>query len=457
MATNFANQTIIAQCTPKGSGALALLRLSGGQALPIATQIGKLASGTQLTEVNSHTIHFGYVIDQYSKTIDQVMFIVMKAPKTFTGEDIVEITCHNNPFIIEEIITQAIRYGARLAQQGEFAKRAFLHGKIDLVQAEAIQELIQASTQQALKKSLAQLEGSFSYWMQGIEKQLMHCLALSEASFEFLDDEIEFGQQITEIIKQVLIQVETIKKTFSQQQQIKEGIRIALIGSVNAGKSSLFNLLVGKNRAIVTDIAGTTRDTLEAGMHTKEAYITYVDTAGIRQTDDIIEQEGIRRSFEEAAKADIILLIFDGSRELTAQEQAAYKDIFNQYAKKIICVCAKWDMVITKLPVEFIQSIAISTQTKEGLNLLEQAIQDRIANLLSHHDSPFLLNQRHYSLLLSLETYLLTIQQRLNMVVDYELLSINIKEALETITELTGKSVTEQVMDAIFKEFCVGK
>ena len=248
------DETIIAQCTPKGSGAIALLRISGIAAFELATKISKLPSGALLCALPSHTIHFGYVVDAAGNHIDQVMFLLMRGPKTFTGQDTVEITAHNNPFIVQDIIAQAIAHGARMAQEGEFTKRAVLNNKIDLIQAEAINELIHANTHMALKKSLAQLEGSFSHWITAIEKELIKALAYSESSFEFIDEEMSFGNDIKKMLGHTLATIASIKKTFDQQQHIRQGVRIAIIGSVNAGKSSLFNTLLNKERAIVTSI-----------------------------------------------------------------------------------------------------------------------------------------------------------------------------------------------------------
>src|SRR4030095_14785912 len=234
---------IIAQCTPHGSGAIALLRLSGDNAVTIADAISSLPDGKKLSTQLTHTIHYGWVIDAHGNHIDQVLFLLMRAPHTFTGNDTVEITCHNNPFIIQNILSAAIAAGARLAQEGEFSRCAVENNKIDIIQAEAINDLIHANTQLALKQSLSQLRGSFTQYISAIEKQLIKALALSEASFEFIDEEhMEFNLQIKEIIDEILTTSTTLKTSFNQQQQIRQGIRIAIIGSVNAGKSSLFNM-----------------------------------------------------------------------------------------------------------------------------------------------------------------------------------------------------------------------
>lgn len=485
-------QTIIAQCTPRGSGAIALLRISGVNAIAITDSMAQLASGKTLTNVSSHTIHYGTILDAQHKKVDSVLFMLMHGPRTFTGQDTVEITCHNNQFIIEEIIELAIAKGARLAQEGEFTKRAVINGKIDLVQAEAINELIHAQTQMALKQSLAQLSGSFSSWLAGIETELLKALAFCQASFEFLDEEIELGGPITTIIGQVKYSISEIKKTFNQQQQIRQGVRVAIIGSVNAGKSSLFNALLNQQRAIVNAQAGTTRDSIEAGLYKNGNFWTLVDTAGLRQTHDAIEQEGIRRSFEEAHKADIILLGHDSTRDLSIEEKEVYSQLQEKYASKIISVYTKWDDtqsfdtdalkrsstqdVFTENKINNIQQnvsahilsahevgvskdfILVSSKTKNNIDTLEQMIQQKITSLFANIASPFLLNQRQHNLLLALETNLVDIENILNSKnIAYELLAIHLNDAIAHLAELSGKEISETSMDMIFREFCVGK
>ena len=450
-------QTIIAQCTPKGSGAIALLRLSGPDAIEIASSISKLASGKTLRELPTHTIHFGYVISPKGEHIDQVLFLLMHGPRTYTGEHTVEITCHNNPFIISDIINVAIAYGARIAEQGEFTRRAVMHNKIDLVQAEAVRELIHAHTSTALKQSLAQLEGSLSSWISELEQLLLSSLALTEASFEFLDEEMSFDVQLAEIFKKISTRIERIASSFEQQQHLRNGIRIVLLGSVNVGKSSLFNALVGKERAIVTDIPGTTRDTVEAGLYKNGNYWTLIDTAGIRQTNDIIEQQGIKRSFDEAGLADIVILVEDCSRMMTQAELEFYSDCIKKYQDKIIVVRNKVDKELKNNKELKYSYIDCSCKTKHNIAMLEKIIEDKISHIFETIDAPFLLTERQVQLLKTLDQKVSDIQSMLVAPVQYELVSVHIQDALVCISELSGRTVTEKGMDLIFKQFCVGK
>lgn len=465
-------ETIVAQCTPQGSGALALIRFSGDNAFEVVALMTTLASGKKISEVSSHTVHYGNVTKADGSVIDHVMIIAMRGPKTFTGQDTLEITCHNNQIIIEDIIERALSCGARLAAGGEFSKRSVLNNKMDLLKAEAVNELIHASHQQSLKQSLAQLSGSFTQWISVLEKRLIKCLALSEASFEFLDEEdMAFGNQIKELLTLTLTDIETIKKTFDQQQQMRDGIRIALLGSVNAGKSSLFNALLAKERAIVTDIAGTTRDVIEASMSVDGSYWTLVDTAGLRATDDIVERKGIERSHEEAHKADIILLVIDSARAMIEHEQEVYNALLNAHSDKIIVVHNKYDQfVYEKHEYNFSSSLTpsgsgsdlyrgvkTSVKSPEAITQLNAEIKKKVATLFEGSASPFLLNKRQFQLLAQLEQSLIATVPMLNGTIEYELLSCHLQDALTNLSELTGKSISEAGMDAVFREFCVGK
>ena len=535
-------QSIIALCTPHGAGALALIRLTGTDAVVIADRIAKLASnkkssganspsasslsessseklnqksGTSLIDMPTHTIHYGTVIDANGSAIDQVLFLLMRGPKTFTGHDTVEITCHNNPHIIETIINLAIIAGARHAQPGEFTRRAVLNNKIDIVQAEAINELIAAQTFAATKQALSQVSGSLSAQLGEVERRLLKSLMFCEATFEFLDEEnVSFNDSIQTEINQALTLLSRLEKSFDAQEILRQGVRVALVGSVNAGKSSLFNALLGRERAIVTPIAGTTRDVIESTITRDGFQMTLVDTAGLRTTNDTIEQEGIRRSHQEAALADIVLLVRDGSHALTEQETILYKKLEEKYAAKCISVTTKADLLSnstdnkasfspndapaqtitndtstqtitldkpTKIsntrnmsssestlmgentPAQTITfdkkaTITISNTTGLGITELENYIQQKIAARMSTSEAPFLVTKRQQTLLAETLQRLNEISALLtNEIVAHELVSHQLKDTLALLGECTGKTISEQGMDAIFKTFCVGK
>ncbi len=455
------SDTIIAHCTPSGSGAIALLRISGSQAFSIVNSCAQLSSGKPLSSVDTHTIHHGWVVDACGKKMDEVLFLAMRAPRTFTGEDTVEITCHNNQFLIELLITRIIACGARPAQPGEFTRTAVENNKIDLLQAEAINELIHAQSQQALKYALDQLEGSLSQQLAVLEKKVLQVIGLCEASFEFLEEDVDFSDQMRERVQAMLETIAHLKKNFNQHQLVRQGVRIALVGTVNAGKSSLFNTLIGKNRAIVTSIAGTTRDVIEAGSYQNGMYWTFIDTAGLRNTNDVIEKEGIERSYQEAQNADLVLLVNDSSRLLTDAEKLVYETILTTYPTKTILVHNKIDELLPEsLCSKFSDCLAVnsvSTKTIEGINALHQTITTIVHELVEKTDCPFLLNKRHMTLLTSFETKLLTVSDLLQKTIEYELVAYHLKDALSVLTELTGKSVSEKAMDMIFRDFCVGK
>ncbi|HEV2601562.1 MAG TPA: tRNA uridine-5-carboxymethylaminomethyl(34) synthesis GTPase MnmE [Candidatus Babeliales bacterium] len=456
MMQNHDLETIVAQCTPIGKGAIALIRVSGIDSVDIVSRVSLLPGKKSLMALPSHSIHYGTIVDTEHRLIDQVMFFLMRAPKTFTGQDTVEITCHNNQFIVQAIIDRLVFVGARMAQEGEFSKRAVLNGKMDLLQAESINELIHAHTMQGLKKTLAQLEGSFSHAIAQIEHAILKAMALCEASFEFIDEEMTFDAQISGIVATTLGSIADIKRSFDQQQRIRDGIRIALIGSVNTGKSSLFNALLHKKRSIVTSIAGTTRDAIEAGMYRNDQYWTLIDTAGLRETDDVIEQEGIGISFRHAACSDVILLILDGARVVSDKEQVVIDELYSTYNDKIITVCNKSDL-LSEFERKSKNILFVSTKTEENIDLLEKKIEEKVAELCAQANAPFLLNMRQFNVLSSLEKKLMIVQAMVSREIAYELVSCHLNDALACLSELTGKTVSEQVLNTIFKEFCIGK
>lgn len=452
-------QTIVALCTPHGAGAIALLRLSGSDVFSIIEKASLLASGKRISEVATHTIHYGFVIDRDGAQIDQVLFLVMRSPKTFTGQDVIEITCHNNPFLIESVIDRLLECGARLAGKGEFTQRAVMLGKMDLLQAEAMNDLIHAQTSASLKYSLQQLQGSLSSWIGEIEEAVVEMMAYCEGSFEFLDEEMEFAADVIAKMDRLTLKIEKLLKTFPKQQYIKEGVRIVLIGSVNAGKSSLFNCLLEKNRAIVTPIAGTTRDTIEAGVFREGEFLTFVDTAGIRTTSDTIEQEGIDRSFQEALGADIILLVVDGSCSIDTDAAEAYQNILTQYADKVILVRNKMDAASSQSILNFDgPTVLVSAKNQQKIDDLYREIIKKIQQLKGSDSISCLLNKRQYDLLTKFLKDLHDIAPMLcRQRIDYELVSYRLKEALGLLAEMTGRSISEAALDKVFQTFCVGK
>ncbi len=450
------SETIIACCTPQGSGAIALLRLCGNNVFTLVDRMAQLPSKKTISQHKSHTIAYGNVINKNNRIIDNVLFLIMHGPNTFTGENTVEITCHNNPFIIDAITQTAITHGARLAGPGEFTQRAVLNEKIDIIKAEAINELIHANTQQGLKLSLSQLNGSLSSLIASIEKKLLHALALCQASFEFIEeDRMTFDTQIKNDIVDVQNTISKLQQSFNAQKIIREGIRIALIGSVNAGKSSLFNELIGQDRAIVTNIAGTTRDSIEAGLYQNGTYWTLVDTAGLRQTNNVIEKIGIKRSLEEVKKADIVLLIQDGSCKLTTAEKSIYKKIKQYYSSKIIEITTKSD-IATKTNNYENKNIYVSVKKQINIDSVKNAITKKSDKLLQT-ESPFLLNKRQITLVSKLANHLKIISSLLTDDIAYELVAMELIECISQLSEFTGKTISEQSMDAVFREFCVGK
>lgn len=458
------NETIIALCTPRGSGAIAVLRVCGDNAIQVTDKISKLSSAKKLIDCNTHTIHHGHIISK-SSVVDEVLFFLMQAPKTFTGQDTVEISCHNNPFIIEQIIELAIKSGARLAERGEFTRRAFLNEKIDLSQAESINEIINAQTEIALKKSMAQLQGSLSNYLTLIENELVELSAFVESSFEFLEEEqqdLEIENLIRQKIDDISKKLRETKLNFAQQQQIKDGIRIGIIGWVNAGKSTLFNALLKKDRAIVTNVEGTTRDSIESSIYRNGNFWLLVDTAGLRKTEDFIEQAGIERSLMQAEQSDVVLLVFDSSIELSENQIKFYDDIYKKYKNKIIVIANKSDIPVKDNLTKSIFSndkdiLLISADKKCGIDLLENEIEKKVQDIFAKLQSPFILNQRQYNLIMDLENKLeFVVNEYLNPI-QYELMAYHIKEMLEKLSELTGKNVAENVLDKVFTSFCVGK
>ena len=461
-------QVIVALCTPQGSGALALIRLCGQDVFNTVDKFSKLFGNKKIIEQHTHVISHGFIIDpsNENKIVDDVLFFIMHGPKTFTGQDTIEISCHNNQFIIEKIIQIACNCGARIACPGEFSKRAVLNGKINLIQAEAINDLIHAQNELALKKSMEQMQGSLSHFLSDLEFDFIKLLAFVEASFEFIEEEsndIDLNEHIKLCCSNILKKLSEIKINFNQQQQIRQGIKIALLGSVNAGKSTLFNALLNQERAIVSEFEGTTRDTIESTIYKDGVFWTFIDTAGLRQTEDKIEKQGIERSLLQAQDSDLILLVLDASSGLSQEHEQKYKEIIDLYSKKVIFVVNKIDKIFfdkskfSKFLKKDEHVVAVSARERSGMLELLQVISSKIKEIFSKGQSLFLLNQRQSRLINEIELkFDYIVKNQLNTL-EYELVAYQLKEILELMSELTGKNVNEKVLDSVFNEFCVGK
>lgn len=447
------DEAIIAHSSPRGSGAIALIRMSGSNALTIADNLCTLSNSKKVSEQPSHTVAHGFVVNDQGAHVDEVMVTILHAPRTFTGQNTVEISCHNNQLIIDTIIARAAALGARQAEHGEFSRRAVINGKLSLIQAEAVNEIIHATTEAALKQALAQREGSLSKALASIEQMLISTLAWCEASFEFLEEGGDFADTLREKITTIRARLVLLGAHHSTQAQLRSGFSIALIGSVNAGKSSLFNKLVGHSRAIVTDLPGTTRDSIEASVMRNGTFWTLIDTAGLRVTHDIVEKEGILRSRQAAAKADVVIIALDGSRNLTAEERAAYNELVNEFGQRAVLVATKSDLA----QVHHENTIPISSTTGYGIDVLWHALDAQVAKISVAGSSPFLLSNRQIMLIQRLDHDLAEILGMLTRAPAYELISIHLRDAIERLAQLTGKTVSEAAFDAVFREFCVGK
>lgn len=454
------SDTIVACCTAQEGigGAIAIIRVSGPQAVATVDQCARLTHKS-LAQHPSHTIHHGFIVDLQRTVVDEVLFYIMLAPKTFTGEHTVEITCHNNPFIINNIIELLLTKGARIAERGEFTRQAVCNKKIDLVQAEAINDLIHATNAHNIKASLAQLSGSMSYELADIERQLIAAVAWCEASFEFIDEVEIFGDQVKDKLLLVLQHIASIRRVHDATYRNRDGFRVALLGAVNAGKSSLFNALIGKERAIVASLAGTTRDTIEARVMRHDMMWTLIDTAGLRDTDNVIEKAGIERSWSEAQEADLLLLVIDSSQSDHSGAIHYYQKLLNDRKESVVIVYTKADLAAQKAEMyEHDAAVSVSAVAKQGLADLEVLIARQLHRLCEQQKSPYVVNQRQYHLLLQLEGQLKQVLELFNQnAIAYELVSYHLQQAIEKLGEISGKTVSDAALDQVFKEFCIGK
>jgi len=464
-------ETICALATPPGTSAISIIRVSGSQSFPVCEQIfSSTNKKKKISEVKSHTVHFGEIRNE-NGTIDEVLLTVFKKPHSYTGEDSVEISAHGSPYIVQKIIELLVENGLRLAKPGEFTMRAFLNGKFDLSQAEAVADLIASNSKTSHDLALNQMRGVFSNRIKNLRQQLVDFSSLIELELDFSEEDVEFADrsQFFKLLEELTSELSQLIQSFSLGQVIKQGIPVAIVGEPNVGKSTLLNAILNEDRAIVSEIPGTTRDTIEDTIVLNGISFRFIDTAGLRESTDQIETIGIERTYEKIDQAKIILFLFDINKTSCSEVRDILKE-FKQHIrtlpsgksrdKKFILIANKTDLLVES-PEGFrkmveMECIFVSAKRKENINL----ILDTLSNYIeSEHtgDSTIVSNTRHYEALSKAKEAILNIDNAFREDVSTDLISIDIKQALYHLGEITGEITTDEILGNIFSKFCVGK
>ena len=452
--------TISAISTAVGEAGIGIVRMSGDRAIEIADKMFQSANGKKLAEISDRKVTFGQILDVDKNVIDEAIVFIMRSPKSYTREDIIEFQCHGNAVVLQKVLLRTFEVGARLAERGEFTKRAFLNGRLDLSQAQAVLDVIQAKTDKALKVAEDKLSGKISGEIHELKQQILQMIAYIEAIINFPEDDIK-DIDMTELennIELAINNVNKIAKLETEGKILREGIETAIIGKPNVGKSSLLNFLSKSEKAIVTEIPGTTRDTIEEYINISGIPLKIIDTAGIHNSSDKIEQIGIEKSKLCAEKASLILVLFDVSRETDAEDE---KIINFVKGKNIIILLTKSDLPIVgdveKLKYNFSSEdiISISVKAGTGIDELRYSIMKKIDNTTGELN--FVKSARELEILKRMENHLKEAQNTLQSNLGIDLISIDLCSALEALNELTGESINEDIINEIFSKFCVGK
>ncbi|MGN1355933.1 MAG: tRNA uridine-5-carboxymethylaminomethyl(34) synthesis GTPase MnmE [Bacilli bacterium] len=449
------NDTIVAISTALGVGAISIVRLSGNDAINI---VNKCFEGKDLTKVDSHTIHYGFIKNE-TERIDEVLVSVMRAPKTYTTEDIVEINCHGGIITTKQVLETMLNSGARLAEPGEFTKRAFLNGRIDLVESEAIMDLIESKSSEAKKMALSQLYGDLSKLITSFRDRLKNLLSSIEVNIdypEYYDIEIVTEEKIAKEIKSMKEELKNLIERSKSSSIIKNGIQTVILGRPNVGKSSILNKLLDEEKAIVTNVAGTTRDIVEGQTYIDGILIKFIDTAGIRKTDDIVEKIGVEKSLKAVEDADLIILVLNNNEELTAEDLEILEKTKD---KQRIIVINKKDLERNiKLPENLENVVETDTNSIEGIDSLKSKIKEMF-NLekITTKDYTYLSNSRQISLITKAYQSILSAEKSLNESLPIDLIAIDLKECFDLLGQVIGISYTDEIIDNLFENFCVGK
>ncbi len=452
----FMKDTIAAISTALGKGAISIVRVSGEEAIKIVNEI---FTGKNLKEVDSHTIHYGFIKEK-EELMDEVLVTVMKAPKTFTTEDIVEINCHGGIIATNRVLETILNHGARLAEAGEFTKRAFLNGRIDLTQAEAIMDLIESKSDNARRQALEQLSGRISNYIETLREKIKDLLASIEVNIdypEYYDIEIVTIDKIKKVTQELQIELERLLKDAKNGEIIKEGIKTVIIGRPNVGKSSILNSLLEQEKAIVTDIEGTTRDIVEGSISFEGVHLNMIDTAGIRETEDKIEKIGVEKSLSLIDTASLILLVLNSGEDLTEQDRELLDKIDKE---KTIVVLNKNDLD-SKLKIEDFKTYqVVSTNTKDlnGIESLKAKIKE-LFNLekIESTDTTYLSNARQISLIKQAQKEVSDVIKAIDNSLPIDMVAIDLKNAFNLLGEVIGEEYSEEIIDHLFANFCVGK
>ena len=463
--------TIVALATPSGAGAIAVIRISGEQAISIAQDVFQSIKGKDLTQQKSHTLHLGHIVDG-SKILDEVLVSIFKGPNSYTGENTIEISCHGSTFIQQQIIQLLLRKGCRMATAGEFTLRAFLNGKLDLSQAEAVADLISSDNEASHQIAMQQMRGGFSNEIAKLREELLNFASLIELELDFAEEDVAFADrtQFQELLHRIELVLKRLIDSFAVGNVIKNGIPIAIVGEPNVGKSTLLNALLNEERAIVSEIAGTTRDTIEDELVIGGIGFRFIDTAGIRETKDVVESIGIQRTFEKMEQAQVVLFLVDGYRLYVDGSMDSlvveFGKIRNQFPlKPLVVVLNKIDQLndeqskslLAQLTTHNIQPTTLSAKQKIGIEGLKNQLLSFVNTGALRNNETIVTNTRHYDSLLKALEEIQKVNYGLQTNLSSDLMAIDIKEALYHFGMITGQVTNDELLGNIFANFCIGK